>query len=220
MYMSPVLTAATRPGVPDRHEIGSTGRLHEAACCSDRRCWTWTSYPFAMNLVDLPDELLAQIASLLDAGALVRLQQVSTRFHVVVQSNVALQYAIELDVAGMVDNPASRLVPAERLRILRQKEESWRTIDLSDRRVLSLQHNPSGIYDLTGGVLLLGERRNAGMHTGTDSVHTVHLHSAFRNAAGDARPLPLWRTIDLGQQVIDVGLAIQEHDLIAIVTYK
>ncbi|KAI0746564.1 hypothetical protein C8Q80DRAFT_1121358 [Daedaleopsis nitida] len=173
-----------------------------------------------MNLVDLPDELLAQIASFLSPGALVHLQQVSTRFHDIVQSNVALQYALELHVAGMVDNPASRLVPAERLRILRQKEESWRTIDLSDRRLLSLQHNPSGIYDLTGGVLLLGERRNTGSHTGTDSVHTVHLHSAFSNAGGDSRRLSLWRTIDLGQQVIDVGLAIQEHDLIAIVTYS
>ncbi|KAH9896674.1 hypothetical protein C8Q73DRAFT_757040 [Cubamyces lactineus] len=172
-----------------------------------------------MSLPDLPDELLVLIASELDFEDLLRLQQVCSRLHGVVKSDSALQYALELRVAGMIDNPASRLVPGERLRILRAKEEAWRSLDLSDRRSIALNHNPSGIYDLTGGTLLLGERRHGENLTGTDAVHTINLHSAFSYAdAQDTRAL--WSNIDLGKQIIDVGLAIQEHDLIALVTYS
>lgn len=174
-----------------------------------------------MPLLDLPAELIVYIASLLPSNDLLAVQQVSVRLRDLIKSSLALQYLIELHVAGMVDNPASRLVPGDRLRILRQKETAWRSLDLSERKVLPLQHNPSGIYDLTGGVLLLGERRQPESHTGTDSVHTVHLQSAFRNSQDDAEVKPpLWRTVDLGKQVIDVGLSIQEHDLLAIVTYS
>ncbi|KAJ8472392.1 hypothetical protein ONZ51_g8540 [Trametes cubensis] len=172
-----------------------------------------------MSLLDLPDELLVFIASALDFEDILRLQQVCTRLRGVVKSDSALQYALELRVAGMMDNPASRLVPGERLRILRAKEEAWRLLDLSDRRSIALNHNPSGIYDLTGGTLLLGERRHSENLTGTDAVHTINLHSAFSHAEEqDTRAL--WSNIDLGKQVIDVGLAIQEHDLIALVTYS
>ncbi|TFK83621.1 hypothetical protein K466DRAFT_602712 [Polyporus arcularius HHB13444] len=174
-----------------------------------------------MSLLTLPDELIVQIAYHLTPGDLLHIQEVCSRLQDVVKSNAALQYAIELFVSGMIDNPSSRLVPGERLRILRAKEHAWRELDLSDRTVLPLSHHPSGIYDLTGGVLLLGERKVTQSLVGTDNVHTVKLHSVFGRGDGD-RPDPnsLWRKIDLGKQVIDVGLAIQEHDLVAIVTYS
>ncbi|KAI0777510.1 hypothetical protein BD413DRAFT_517383 [Trametes elegans] len=182
-------------------------RIHPLSSCAH-----------TMPLFVLPDELLVQIAAQLDFEDLYVLQKVSSRWYDIIRSNAALQYAIELHVAGMIDNPASRLVPGDRLRILQNKEEAWRTLDLSDKRSLPLSHNPSGIYDLTGGVLLLGERRHGEGFSGTDSVHTVKLHSVFSESNSSTRR-SLWSNLDLGEQVIDVGLAIQEHDLIAIVTY-
>ncbi|TBU56474.1 hypothetical protein BD310DRAFT_823696 [Dichomitus squalens] len=172
-----------------------------------------------MAFLDLPDELLAQVAIHLSFCDLLHLRQACTRLFDVVNSTAALQYAIELRVAGMIDNQASHLVPGDRLRILLEKEKAWREIDLSDRNVLPLNHNPSGIYDLTGGVLLLGERKHSEGNTGTDGVHTVHLHSAFEEGAA-SHTRKLWSHLDLGKQVIDVGLAVHEHDLIAIVTYS
>ncbi|KAL1941516.1 hypothetical protein VTO73DRAFT_6955 [Trametes versicolor] len=172
-----------------------------------------------MNLLGLPDELLVQIASYLALYELLFLQQTCSRWQEVVRSSAALQYAIELSVAGMIDNPASRLVPGERLRILERKEKAWRVLDMSDRRSLTLSHRPSGIYDLTGGTLLLGERHNGEGYAGTDAVHTINLHAAALED-GVRTNGPSWSNIDLGKQVIDVGLAIQEHDLMAIVTYS
>ncbi|KAH9855664.1 hypothetical protein C2E23DRAFT_814283 [Lenzites betulinus] len=169
-----------------------------------------------MTFLALPDELLESIASHLPFEDLVHIRRVCRRWHDVVETNATLQYAIELRVAGMIDNPASRLVPGERLRLLRAKEHAWREIDLSDKRSLTLGHRPSGIYDLTGGTLLLGERRNNDSYTGTDAIHTVDLHSVF----SESTTRPRWSNIDLAKQVIDVGLAIQEHDLIAVVTYS
>ncbi|KAL7284326.1 hypothetical protein ACG7TL_001612 [Trametes sanguinea] len=171
-----------------------------------------------MALLALPDELLVHIASQLGFSDIISLQLVCSRWYDIVKSNAGLQYTLELRVAGMIDNPASRLVPGERLRILRTKEAAWRTLDLSDKRSLTLSHNPSGIYDLTGGTLLLGERRYTEGMSGTDAVHTINLHSAFKDEQYRSSP-SLWSNLDLGKQVIDVGLAIQEHDLIAIVTY-
>ena len=170
-------------------------------------------------ILDLPDELLAQIALHLSWRDLIHLQQTCNCLLDVVKSTAALQYIIELHVAGRIDNYASTLVPGERLRILHKKEWAWRNVDLSDRTVLPLRHNPSGIYDLTGGVLLLGERSHSEGTTGTESVHTVRLRSAFKDQP-TSQANRLWSHLDLGKPVIDVGLAILEHDLIAIVTYS
>ncbi|KAM5530644.1 hypothetical protein V8D89_015713, partial [Ganoderma adspersum] len=163
-------------------------------------------------ILDLPDELLAQIALHLSWRDLIHLQQTCNCLLDVVKSTAALQYIIELHVAGRIDNYASTLVPGERLRILHEKESAWRHVDLSDRTVLPLRHNPSGIYDLT-------ERSHSEGTTGTESVHTVRLRAAFHEEAAP-QAIRLWSHIDLGRPVIDVGLAIQEHDLIAIVTYS
>ena len=174
-----------------------------------------------MLLLTLPDELIVYIAHLLSPRDLLHVLEVCSRLRDVVKNNAALQYNVELFACGTIDNPSSRLVPAERLRILRTKEEAWRNLDLSERTVIPLNHHPSGIYDLTGGVLLLGERQANQSAVGTDNVHTVKLQSAF-DRHDDNKPSsdPLWQKIDVGRQVIDVGLAIQEHDLIAIVTYS
>ena len=172
----------------------------------------------AMHILTLPDELLGDIAAFLSALDLVHAQQVCRRFRNVLQSHAALQYTIELHATAMVDNPACRLPPGEKLRLLREKEDAWRQLNLSNRTTLPLKHNPSGIYDLTGGVLLLGERIQREAHTGTDNVRTVPLHPLF-DADSDDGKAKFWNKIDLHKQVIDVGLAIPEHDLIAIVTY-
>lgn len=203
-----------------RSEVGEkavnrrSGSVWRSSVC-DRA----TAFLRTMSLLDLPDELLVQIASYLAFHELVFLQQICSRWKEVVRSNATLQYAIELRVAGMIDNPASRLVLGERLRILQAKEKAWRALDMSDRRSLTLSHRPSGIYDLTGGTLLLGERHNGEGHAGTDAVHTMHLHAASSDDGARSNG-PSWTNIDLGKPVIDVGLAIQEHDLIAIVTYS
>ena len=169
-------------------------------------------------LFHLPDELLVQIIGYLRAIDIIRVQQTCLRLLSVVQSHAALQYEIELYATGMIDNPTSPLVVGDKLRCLRDKEAAWQQLDLSNPVTLPTKHNTSGIYDLTGGVLLLGERLRPDIQAGTDNVFTVDLRSVFDQHEEEAR-VKLWKKISLCKQVIDVGLAIQEHDLIAIVTY-
>ena len=172
-----------------------------------------------MLFLGLPDELLAYIGTFLHGSELIQIQQVCNRLRSVVTSHPLLQYTIELYATSTVDNPASSLVPGEKLRKLREKEDAWRSIDLSPSATLSVSYNPSGIYDLTGGTILLGER---GIRDGmpvTDNVRTAQLEDVLKQAS-DRQSSTLWRKIDVGKSVIDVGLAIQEHDLIAVVTYS
>ena len=63
------------------------------------------------------------------------------------------------------------------LRCLRDKEAAWQQLDLSNPVTLPTKHNTSGIYDLTAGVLLLGERLRPDIQAGTDNVFTVDLRS-------------------------------------------
>ncbi|KAF9804393.1 hypothetical protein IEO21_09405 [Rhodonia placenta] len=180
---------------------------------------------YEMNFVNLPPELLAYILAYLPLPGLAACLSVNRRLHDIIVSDVLLQYIVELRAAGVENNssPSCRLTIADRLRMLRQREQAWECLEFGRITSIPVKHNPSGIYDLTGGLFLLGESRSP-TRTGTDALHFVRLLSAISDSeesegeyiAADAK----WSRIDLGAHIVDIGLAVQEHDLIAIVTYK
>ncbi|KAH9941284.1 uncharacterized protein BXZ73DRAFT_88427 [Epithele typhae] len=168
--------------------------------------------------LELPDELLADITAYLGAREHISLLPVCRRLYALVQSHAAFQYAIGLFAAGMVDHPASPLVSGEKLYALKHKEEAWGRLDLSNRKTIMMPLNPSGIYDLTGGLALFGERLIPTSNLGTDAVWTLPLNDACNSEEPEL--FHLWSRLDVGLRVIDVGLNIHEHDLIAVVTYN
>ncbi|EED77644.1 predicted protein [Postia placenta Mad-698-R] len=78
------------------------------------------------HVTALPPELFTNILSLLDAHDLCICKTVSRYFSMTIQSVPALQYIIELELAGMVDEPLCPLSSAEKLARLRSLQHMRR----------------------------------------------------------------------------------------------
>ncbi|KAL6299410.1 hypothetical protein BKA93DRAFT_829888 [Sparassis latifolia] len=167
--------------------------------------------------LELPSELIVVILSFLPLSDLVACRRTNKLLDSTIESSVVLQYLIELQVAGAVDNPSSSLPVSDRLRVLKARESAWEQIECTNVTSIRVDFNPSSIYDLTGGVFLLGESLYepfARTFRETDALRWLRLS----RASGDKPTLSPWFKIDLEASILDVGLAVEEHDLIAVVT--
>jgi hypothetical protein len=161
-----------------------------------------------VSLCDLPPELLIRIFLDLNVLDLVSCQLTHSLLCTIIRESVILSYRKALHIAGAEDNPNSKLTTSERLDLLNAREDAWRNIHFDFRQTIDVTHNPSGIYDLTGGVYLLGDY----------SRHALH----YLKLPEEPSDVPKWSHVDVDHQwhtrIIDMAFAIYEHDLIAIVT--
>jgi hypothetical protein len=155
-------------------------------------------------LLDLPTELVVQIFFHLSPIDLVSCQLTCKYLHSVVQDSVVLQYHMALIAAKASDNPCSPLPVSTKLAQLKNGERAWAILKPTFTTTIPVDHNPSGIYDLTGGVYLLGNHNR-------QDLHYLRLPSHPDEKTG-------WNTIKVGRTIIDMGLCVYEHDLIAVVT--
>ncbi|TFK68369.1 hypothetical protein BDN72DRAFT_841846 [Pluteus cervinus] len=156
--------------------------------------------------LDLPTELQIYILSLLPFSCLPTLKLVSHSFQDLIQNAVILEYHQACFQAGMVPNPHCPLPISERLNTLREREDAWSHLSIDFTKMMMVPRAPSGIYDLTGGVYLLGTAERK-------SLMVLRLPST----QAEANALQ-WEVLDVGEPFIDIGLAVQEHDLVGVLT--
>lgn len=170
------------------------------------------------ELLDLPPELLTHILSSLALYDLLSATSACATLRALLQSFMPLQYRLALLSSGYVDNPsdACPLVLSERLAALRAREAAWSAANMKrTTRIPTPQGGPSGVYDLTGGLYFLGQRGDGITGATTRAMRWVRLPGAGDKDVPDK---PVWTTIDVGEDIIDIGLSVHELDLIAIVT--
>jgi hypothetical protein len=162
-----------------------------------------------MSISVLPTELLVHVLAQLPLVDLLTCQLINKHVRNTIQRSVLLQYSIATATAGVIDNPYCPLSISERLEALRKREHAWGNFVIGSRVPISVSGRPSGIYDLTGGIFLLG---NAAIwdHRITTSIDYIRLPSS--------PPPPPWSRLSIHRHIVDVGLAVYEHNLIAIVT--
>lgn len=158
----------------------------------------------AVSLFDLPTELLIRIFCDLNSSDLVSCQLTHSSLCNIITESVVLSYRKALDSAGFEDSPHSKIIISERLALLNAQENAWLNIRPNFKQIVKINHSPSGIYDVTGGIYLLGDRTRRALH--------------YVTLPTEPSDVARWNKIDLGQNIIDMALAIYEHDLIAIVT--
>ena len=166
-----------------------------------------------MSLLHLSPELVVHILSYLHYSDLHACKRVNNALNRLIQNSVLLQYSMQLQLSGYEDNPSSHMVIADKLKLLKQQESAWSRLDFQKQTSVRIPFNPSSIYDLTDGVLLLGESVS-GIQSGADKLRWARLSTLVSE---DARHNH-WEGIDVGAHIIDVGLAVQEHDLIVVAT--
>jgi hypothetical protein len=127
----------------------------------------------------------------------------------------ALRYLIQLERCAANDDMRPGLGYLERLRILESREEAWATLDFRKSVQLSMSFDWTGTYDLTGGALILGTRPSYANHQPTAGYSFVSLPSL-----SDSQDQNLeWDGISCETEMLDFGLAVHEHDLIAVLTW-
>jgi F-box-like len=158
----------------------------------------------AVSLSDLPTELLIRIFCDLNVSDLVSCQLTHSSLCTIIRDSVVLSYRKALQLAGAEDNPSSKLAISERLELLNARENAWRDVRIDFKQNIEVNYNTSGIYDLTGGVYLLGD----------DSRRAFHYFTLPTKSSDVTK----WSKIDVERNIIDMAFAIYEHDLLAIVT--
>ncbi|KAF7327359.1 hypothetical protein MKEN_00313500 [Mycena kentingensis (nom. inval.)] len=164
-----------------------------------------------MNLLDLAPELVLACVDALDDFADIRsLLRVGNRhLHALLTSSIAVRYRAYLDHAKLQENShvLSTTLLADRLDAAKGTMTRWMSFNPISRHTITVDFASSGIYDLCGDYYFLGDAPQA--DTGiSNSLRFI--------ATSD--PDAEWQVIDVGKPIIDFGLAIEEHDLIAVVT--
>lgn len=160
------------------------------------------------QLLDCPPELLVHIFAHLPLTSLRGLLATSKALKNLISSSVLLQYILHLQSSAHSLYPSgssSSLV--DRLKVLTDAEKRWQDWEYTSFNRLEVQHRPSGIYDLTSGIFILGEGSTLGRLT-------VGLRWVDLRLGKDL----VWNRFDLQTPIVDLGLNVLEWDLIAVVT--
>jgi hypothetical protein len=119
-----------------------------------------------------------------------------------------------MERCGVNDDLRPGLCYPDRLRILERREKAWEVLDFRKLVQVCVPFDPTGIYDFTGGAFLLGTRLYSVSRRPTIGYSYVSLPSFSEEDQKEVQ----WMGLHLGIQILDVGLAVQEHDLIAALT--
>ena len=125
-----------------------------------------------------------------------------------------LRYLVQMERCAVSDDMRPGLGYLERLRILENREEAWATLDFCRSVQVPVPFNSTSIYDFTGGALLLGTTLDPESRRDTVGYSYVALPSAS-DVQGEKLE---WKWCSLETTILDIGLAVHEHDLIAALT--
>ena len=160
------------------------------------------------NLLDCPPELLVHIFAYLPLTSLRSLLATSQALNNLISTCVLLQYMLHLESSAHSLYPSvSPTSLTDQLKVLTDAEKRWQDWDYTSLNRLGVQHRPSGIYDLTSGIFILGEGAPNGRFT-------VGLRWVDLRFGKDL----VWYRIDLQTPIVDLGLNVLEWDLIAVVS--
>lgn len=118
-----------------------------------------------------------------------------------IDESTALQYKIELEVAGMEDGPPSSLGASDRLALLGRRQDAWAELRYTSRQIFEGPLND--LWHLSGGVL-------AQLRT-LDSIEFLQLPSEFRGIESKE-----WTISDIGFEIIDFAMDSSQDLLVMI----
>ncbi|KAF9531981.1 hypothetical protein CPB83DRAFT_50481 [Crepidotus variabilis] len=157
-----------------------------------------------LTLLSLPIELIHHILTLLDPFDLFACRLTGRFLNELIRESVPLQYDIALTLAKADDNPCSLAPLSEKLQDLQSSEESWCTLQPKFIVNVPIQHETSGIYDLSGGTYLLGNWDKRALQ-----------YMSLPTKKDDAI---IWNKVSVPATIIDMGFCVFEHDLITVIT--
>ncbi|KAN0135799.1 CNH domain containing protein [Lactarius tabidus] len=162
-----------------------------------------------------PPELIVSIVLYLSLHDITSFQRTCRKLCDVC-NDITLRYLVQMERSGVSDDLRPGLSYAERLLVLQRREEAWANLDFRKTVKVTVPFESTIIYNFTGGAVLLGTRLHITSRGSTIGFSYVTLPSL---TSTEDQKLE-WRGLTLGIQILNVGLAVHEHDLIAALTAK
>ena len=166
-----------------------------------------------LSLLDIPLEILVSIVLYLPPHDIISCQSTCRKLCDVC-NNPALRYLVQLERSGVSDDLRPGISYPERLLLLQRREEAWANLDFHKNVQVTVPFESTGVYDFTGGTFLLGTR----LHCTSSGLTAGYSYVTLPSLTSTEDPKLKWRGLSLGIQILDVGLAVHEHDLIAALT--
>ncbi|KAF8889419.1 hypothetical protein CPB84DRAFT_1849368 [Gymnopilus junonius] len=163
------------------------------------------------NILQLSAEVLIEIFSSLFFTDILHCKLACRTFSEVISNSARLTYQIELQKAGMLDNPNCFMPMTDKLKMLKDRELAWATLDHKFVSTVEVPHEPSGLHDITPGAFLLG------IEMQDEEFSTNGLQSLRLPSREGEEGFPQWSQFNLGMKILDFRPAIEEHDMIAFV---
>ena len=176
-----------------------------------------------MHLLSLPIELLLTIITYLNPRDILAFCRTNKDARLTYRSRRLLQYILVLFATGMKDNSPPFLLDAcERLKYLAQRDEIWRSVDLSEQRriVLNVTQHHSHIRSYSAGIFMLGDMGIIPENLRTSGLRYVRLPSCLHHCKTESQLESQWewKHLPLGIDALGIGVALEGHDLIAILS--
>ncbi|TRM66807.1 hypothetical protein BD626DRAFT_396692 [Schizophyllum amplum] len=159
----------------------------------------------ALQLLDLPVELLIRIMSSMDPHSVAMMARVHRQFTAIAQVPfMAKKRALEM--AGMRDNSDGTISAEELSEQLEATEKAWRNFAPVCTVTRSVPPGTSGLYELSGGYIFFGK-------AGRRSLFHMPLPTPEHQG-------PEWSLIQVDEHIVDFALALYEHGLLVAVTSR
>ena len=166
------------------------------------------------SLLHIPPELISCILQYLSPTDIISCRRTCRTLHSLCNES-HLRYLVQMERSGVIDDLRPGLCYSDRVGILERREEAWAILDFRSPIQVCVPFDSTGIYDFTGGAFLLGTRLYSASRRPTIGYSYVSLPSLSEEE--EDKELQ-WMGLNLGIQILDVGLAVHEHDLIAALT--
>jgi len=172
-----------------------------------------------MSLLSLPLELVVPILSYLKARDILAFSSCCRSTRAVVE-NPVLQYLMALEAAGLDTHQYSlQQMPMEdRLKYIERRETLWRDLGLPAARhwTIPVTHLHSHVHSLSSGLYILGDPSPNPQSSRIVGLHYLELPKCG-HFQGEQNPAQ-WMSVSLGGEVLNIGVSLEEHDLIAVLT--
>ena len=169
--------------------------------------------PRQISLLDIPPEIVTRVLLYLSPHDIISCGRTCRMLHNLCSCPV-LRYLVQLERCAVSDDLRPGLGYLERLRILENREEAWATLDFRRSGNISVPFDSTCTYDFTGGALILGTRPPYADHERTFGYSYISLPSLSDSEDQELE----WKGFNLETEILDFGLAVHEHDLIAALT--
>ena len=164
-----------------------------------------------ISLLDFPPELVTYILLSLSPLDIISCRR-TCRILYDLCSDSTFRYLIQMERSAVSDDIRPGLPYPERLSILEKREEAWAMLNFHRSVNIPIPFNWANHWSFTGGALLLGTALDRESRQPTVGYSYVTLPS-LSDAQGQKFE---WKRHIFESEVIDIELAVHEHDMIAV----